>query len=97
MFLETVQRSLAHTKSILQVKGGRQAARVVPALLSDGRGSSPSSLKQEKEKGAEILRTLARRNQAPSSFILPSWSDAEAPRETEDKAQRQKIFYTLLK
>ncbi len=58
MFLETVQRSLAQTKSILQIKAAGKPQELyrpyylVAAILSE-------LLKARKEKGAEILKGLS--------------------------------------
>jgi diguanylate cyclase (GGDEF)-like protein len=95
MFLETVQRSLAHTKSILQVKAAGRPQELsrpyylMAAILSE-------LLKARKEKGAEILKGLLPEETSALSFILPQLSDAKRLEKQEDKAQREKIFYTLL-
>jgi diguanylate cyclase (GGDEF)-like protein len=95
MFLETVQRSLSQTKSILQVKAAGKPQELyrpyylIAAILSE-------LLKARKEKGAEILKGLSAEETNGLSFILPQLSEAKREQRKEDKAQREKIFYTLL-
>ena len=95
MFLETVQRSLAQTKSVLLVKAAGNPQElyrpyyVIAAIFSE-------LLKARKEKGAEILKGLSSEETAFLSFILPQLSEANREQKTENKAQREKIFCTLL-
>jgi diguanylate cyclase (GGDEF)-like protein len=95
MFLETVQRSLAQTKSILQIKAAGKPQELyrpyylVAAILSE-------LLKARKEKGAEILKGLSSEETNDLSFILPQLSEGKREQKKEDKAQRERIFYTLL-
>ncbi|NTV55703.1 MAG: diguanylate cyclase [Deltaproteobacteria bacterium] len=95
MFLETVQRSLAQTKSILQIKAAGKPQELyrpyylVAAILSE-------LLKARKEKGAEILKGLSPEATNDLSFILPQLSEGKHEQKKEDKAQRERIFYTLL-
>ncbi len=95
MFLETVQRSLAQTRSILQVKAAGKPQELyrpyylVAAVLSE-------LLKARKEKGAEILKGLSSEETNDLGFILPQLSDGKREQKKEDKAQRERIFYTLL-
>ena len=95
MFLETVQRSLAQTKSILQVKAAGKPQELyrpyylIAAILSE-------LLKARKEKGAEILKGLSLDETNSLSFILPQLSEGKREQKKEDKAQRERIFYTLL-
>ena len=95
MFLETVQRSLAQTKSILQVKAAGKPQELyrpyylIAALLSE-------LLKARKEKGTEILKGLSPEETNSLSFILPQLSEGKREQKQEDRAQREKIFCTLL-
>jgi len=95
MFLETVQRSLAQTKSILQVKAAGKPQELyrpyylIAAILSE-------LLKARKEKGAEILKGLSSEETNYLSLILPELSEGKREQKKEDKAQRERIFYTLL-
>jgi len=96
MFLETVQRSLSQSKSVLQVKVGGNPQELyrpyylIAAVLSE-------LLKARKEKGAEILKGLSSEETTLLSFILPGLSEGVRGQNKEDKAQREKIFYTLLR
>jgi len=95
MFLETFQRSLAQTKSILQIKAAGKPQELyrpyylVAAILSE-------LLKARKEKGAEILKGLSSEETNDLSFILPQLSEGKREQKKENKAQRERIFYTLL-
>lgn len=95
MFLETVQRSLAQTKSILQVKAAGNPQELyrpyylIAAFFAD-------LLKARKEKGAEILKGLSSEETTNLSFILPQLSEGNREQKKEDKVQRERIFYTLL-
>lgn len=95
MFLETVQRSLSQTKSVLHVKAAGNPQELyrpyylIAAVLSE-------LLKARKEKGAEILKGLSSEEAASLSFILPQLGGGAREQEGEDKVQREKIFYTLL-
>jgi diguanylate cyclase (GGDEF)-like protein len=95
MFLETVQRSLAQTKSILQVKAAGKPQELyrpyylIAAILSE-------LFKARKEKGVEILKALSSEETNNLSLILPQLSEGKREQKQEDKAQREKIFYTLL-
>jgi diguanylate cyclase (GGDEF)-like protein len=95
MFLETVQRSLAQTKSILQIKAAGKPQELyrpyylIAAILSE-------LLKARKEKGAEILKSLSSEETNHLSYILPQLSEEKREPKQEDKAQRERIFYTLL-
>ena len=95
MFLETVQRSLAQTKSILQIKAAGKPQELyrpyylIAAILSE-------LLKARKEKGTEILKGLSSEETRDLSFILPQLSEGKGEQKKEDKAQRERIFYTLL-
>ncbi|MCU0595357.1 MAG: diguanylate cyclase [Desulfobacterota bacterium] len=95
MFLETVQRSLAQTKSILQIKAAGKPQELyrpyylISAILSE-------LLKARKEKGAEILKSLSPEETYHLSLILPQLAEGKREPKQEDKVQREKIFYTLL-
>jgi diguanylate cyclase (GGDEF)-like protein len=95
MFLETVQRSLAQTKSILQVKAAGKPQELyrpyylIAAILSE-------LFKAKKEKGVEILKGLSSEETNNLSLILPQLSEGKHEQKQEDKVLREKIFYTLL-
>jgi len=95
MFLETVQRSLAQTKSILQVKAAGKPQELsrpyylMAAILFE-------LLKARKAKGPEILKGLSSEETGALSFILPQMSAAKRRQKQEDRTQRERIFYTLL-
>jgi len=95
MFLETVQRSLAQTKSILQVKAAGKPQELyrpyylIAAILSE-------LLKARKEKGAEILKGLSSEETNDLSYILPHLSEGKREQKKEERALRERIFYTLL-
>jgi diguanylate cyclase (GGDEF)-like protein len=95
MFLETVQRSLAQTKSILQVKAAGKPQELyrpyylIAAILSE-------LFRANKEKGVEILKGLSSEETNNLSLILPQLSEGKHEQKQEEKALREKIFYTLL-
>ena len=95
MFLDTVQRSLAQTKSILQIKVAGKPQELyrpyylIAAILSE-------LLKARKEKGAELLKGLSAEETKDLAFILPQLSEGKNDQKKDDKAQRERVFYTLL-
>jgi len=92
MFLETVQRSLAQTKSILQIKA--QASRKsCPALLSDGRDPL-RAFESKEEKGAEILKGLSPEETSALSFILPSSQTRSADKSKRTRSARKDLLHS---
>ncbi|MEJ2724191.1 MAG: diguanylate cyclase [Deltaproteobacteria bacterium] len=96
MFLETVQRSLAQSRSIVQIRvSGNPQELYRPYYLV---GHMVTTLLQRRDdKGEPVFSSLSYNEKSFLSRILPQLVEANEPAIEEGKAYREGVFATLIK
>jgi diguanylate cyclase (GGDEF)-like protein len=96
MFLDTIQRSLAQTKSVVQVKvtGNPQELFRPYYLVSE---FLLALLRVHGDKGEKALKELSVEEGKFLSFILPQLGKAEKEEIKDEKKYREGVFATLIK
>ncbi|MGD2125998.1 MAG: diguanylate cyclase [Desulfobacteraceae bacterium] len=96
MFLETVQRSLAQSKSIVQVKVSGQPQELYrPYYLISN--IVVSLLQHREDKGEAVFKSLEPEERAYLSQILPQLGETKEIEPGDEKAYREGVFATLIK
>lgn len=96
MFLDTIQRSLAQTKSVAQVKvtGNPQELYRPYYLISE---ILLALLRVHGDKGEKALNELSAEERKFLSFILPQIGKAQVSKINDERKYREGLFLTLMK
>lgn len=96
MFLETIQRNLAQTKSLVQVKvtGNPQELYRPYYLLSE---LVLALLQSQGDKGRDALKQLSEEDGKYLAFVLPHLGEMDHRKIRDEKAYREGVFAALMK